>query len=665
MPQEFPSHSRDHSRRRRWPIALALIVAVALGYVLRGPVNTSMSHEAPPPPAPSGQTTAQPSVWTCSMHPQIRQPGPGLCPICAMELIPLQSNTTDDRHVARFETSAATAALMKLETARVERRFVENEVRLVGKVAYDETRLGYITAWVPGRIDRMYADYTGINVAKGDHMVDLYSPELLTAKEELYRAAQGIAKLSPTAPPVLRETATTTLEAVRSRLGRWGLTPAQIEAAERHGADSDEITIFAPMGGTVIERMGREGMYVETGERIYTIADLRVVWVLLEAYESDIAWLHFGQPVGFTSEAYPGEEFSGKIAFIEPTLDPMTRTVKVRVNVPNHDGRLKPGMFVRGTVKAQLATGGRVMDPALAGKWVSPMHPEIVKDGPGTCDICGMPLVRAEELGYVPTSAGPQDMPLVVPATAPLRTGTRAVVYVEVPGTERPTYEGRVVELGARAGAYFVVERGLSEGERVVTQGNFKIDSELQIQARPSMMSLPSEATQPPAIPPAPEVFRVQLAGLLHAYTSLANALAMDDVQTANTASALLDSALEAIDAAPLTGDTATYWNDNARLALTRAARSLKEARDLTPLREAFHVFSESLIETMRTLGLPDHEPAFVVHCPMAFDFAGADWLQPDTEIRNPYFGAAMPKCGTVSGPLVEGAAPAPMEPMP
>lgn len=639
--------------RRRWPVVLALCLSVAAGYFLRG------APEAPAPAAPPLSPTAEVSAteWTCSMHPQIRQPGPGLCPICAMDLIPVQSGAAEATVGApQFMASEATKALLQIETAVVERRFVQSEVRMVGKVAYDETRLGYITAWVPGRIDRMYADYTGVTVAEGDHMVDLYSPELLTAKEEVRRTSQGIAKLSASAPPVLRETAQATLDAARSRLRRWGLTDAQIAAAEQQGDQSDLITIHAPLGGTVIERMGREGMYVETGERIYTIADLRVVWVLLDAYESDLAWLHFGQPVSFTSEAYPGEQFTGKIAFIDPTLDPMTRTVKVRVNVPNHQGRLKPGMFVRGVVRAQLATGGRVMDQALAGKWISPMHPEIVKDGPGTCDVCGMPLVRAEDLGYVPAAAGAEDMPLVIPATAPLRTGTRAVVYVEVPGAAQPTYEGRVVELGARAGEYFVVHSGLSEGERVVTRGNFKIDSELQIQARPSMMSLASESTEATSAQ-TPEAFRAQLGGLLDRYLALQVELAKDDATAASQAAANLAGQLEAMDATSLSGDLAARWNEDFRLALARSANSLKEAKELAPQREAFHAFSDTLIAATRAMGLPEGNEALVVHCPMAFDFGGADWIQMGEEVSNPYFGAAMLRCGTVTGPASELAA--------
>jgi Cu(I)/Ag(I) efflux system membrane fusion protein len=167
----------------------------------------------------------------------------------------------------------------------------------------------------------------------------------------------------------------------------------------------------------------------------------------------------------------------------------MTRTAKVRVNVPNPDGKLKPEMFVRAVVRAQVAADGRVADPELAGKWISPMHPEIIKEGPGACDICGMALVRAEDLGYLAPAADAAALSLLIPASAPLITGKRAVVYVEAPGAERPTFEGREVVLGPRAGDEYIVESGLEEGELVVTSGNFKIDSALQILAKPSMMS--------------------------------------------------------------------------------------------------------------------------------------------------------------------------------
>jgi Cu(I)/Ag(I) efflux system membrane fusion protein len=268
-----------------------------------------------------------------------------------------------------------------------------------------------------------------------------------------------------------------------------GLSADQIKEIEDSGKASEHVTINSPASGVVIHRNAQEGMYVDTGTRIFTIADLDAVWVQLDAYESDLSWLRYGQHVDFTTEAYPGKTFNGVVSFIDPVLNPTTRTVKVRVNVDNRDGQLKPEMFVRANVFAQFAGSGRMLDKDMIGKWVSPMHPEVIKDAPGKCPICGMDLVPAESLGYANASPSDAIAPLVIPATAALLTGKRAVVYVEVPDTDRPTYVGREVVLGPRAGPDYVVESGLAEGDLVVVSGNFKIDSALQIQAKPSMMN--------------------------------------------------------------------------------------------------------------------------------------------------------------------------------
>jgi Cu(I)/Ag(I) efflux system membrane fusion protein len=411
-----------------------------------------------------------------------------------MDLIPVE--TTEGQVGPRqIVFSEDALKLMEIQTTPVERKFVEAEVRMVGKVEYDESRVKEITAWVPGRIDRLYVDFTGILVRKGDHMVYLYSPQLLSAQAELLQAAKAVQGTSG-ATELIQRSSIATLEAAREKLRLLGLQKEQIETIEKTGQITDHLTIYAPIGGIVIAKHANAGDYVETGTKIYTIADLSEVWVKLDAYESDMMWVRYGQQVEFTAEAYPGQAFTGKITFIDPVLDGRTRTVKLRVNADNSDGRLKPEMFVRALVRVALAAGGKVMEPALAGKWICSMHPEIIAEQPGRCDICGMDLVTTQSLGYV-TADTTAEPPLVIPATAPLITGERAVVYVQVPGQEKPTYEGRQVTLGPRAGDYYIVNDGLAEGEKVVTKGNFKIDSALQIQAKPSMMNPAGLETQP------------------------------------------------------------------------------------------------------------------------------------------------------------------------
>jgi Cu(I)/Ag(I) efflux system membrane fusion protein len=278
------------------------------------------------------------------------------------------------------------------------------------------------------------------------------------------------------------------LEAASEKLRLLGLTEEQIETIEKTGQPTDYITIYAPIGGIVINKHVTEGTYVQTGTKIYTIADLSQLWVQLDAYESDMTWIRYGQEVEFTTEAYPGEVFKGQISFISPTVNPRTRTIKVRLNVSNPEEKLKPDMFVRAIVRSKIASGGKVMDADMAGKWICPMHPSVVKETTGKCDICRMNLVTTESLGFLKAEL-PDQAPLVIPATAALITGKRAVVYVRKPNAEKPTFEGREVVLGPRAGDYYLVKTGLTEGEVVVTKGNFKIDSALQIQAKPSMMS--------------------------------------------------------------------------------------------------------------------------------------------------------------------------------
>ena len=375
--------------------------------------------------------------WTCSMHPQIKLQEPGQCPICFMDLIPMETEDTGDSPT-ELKMSTAAVKLAEITTARVIRENADQEIRLSGKVEYDETRLGKITAWVPGRLEKLYVDYTGTTVKKGEPLVELYSPSLYTAQEELLQAKK-VALHAESA--LARESATITLEAAKEKLRQLGLTDAQLKEIETRGRGTDRVIIYSPMSGVVIHKNALEGLYVQRGTQIYTIADLSKIWVVLDAYESDLPWLREGQHVEFTVEAVPGETFQGTVAFVDPILNEKTRTIQVRLNMDNTRNLLKPGMFVRATVHSRLTK----------------------------------------------TVDGRQ--PLLVPATAVLRTGKRAVVYVKKPDTEGSVFEGREVVLGARAGESYIIIAGLEEGEEVVAKGNFKIDSAMQIAAKPSMMN--------------------------------------------------------------------------------------------------------------------------------------------------------------------------------
>lgn len=415
--------------------------------------------------------------WTCSMHPTVRQDGPGLCPVCEMDLIPVSASGVGGFRDVNLTPDAV--ARLDIRVAPVVREAATNWLRFLGRVAPDETRVTTTTARIDGRLDRLFVDYTGITIHKGDHLAEIYSPDLYIAQEELIQAKRALA----TNPDRTRKAL---YRAAGEKLRLLGIAPEQITAIEQQEAPTDHLTLNARQDGIVLKLHKREGDYVKEGDPLYSLADLSRVWVFLEAYEDDLAWLRFAQEVEFHADALPGQTFTGKISFIDPILDEARRIARIRVNVPNPDRALKPGMFIRGEVQSVLA-GDRVMNPALAGKWISPMHPEIIKDSPGKCDICGMDLVPAEELGFT-TEGEPGAMPLLVPTSAVLRTGDRAVVYRRIGTDGGITFEGREIVLGPRAGEHFMVESGLREGDLVVTRGAFKLDSELQIQARTAMM---------------------------------------------------------------------------------------------------------------------------------------------------------------------------------
>lgn len=598
------------------------------------------------------------------MHPQIRQPKPGKCPICGMDLIPAGAGVEEKTGPSELVMSPSARKLADIRLTPVERRFVEVSVRMVGTVQLDETRVAYVTPRVPGRIDRLYVNFVGVPVKKGDHLADFYSPELISAQQELIQAAGAARSLESSGAAAGLDSARALLESAREKLRLWQLPPEQIADIERSGKPSDHLTFYSPLAGIVVDRMDTfEGMYVETGMKLFTVADLSRVWIKLDAYESDLVWLRYGQPVTFRVEAYPGETFRGTIAFIDPVLDPMTRTVKVRVNAENPEGRLKPEMFVRAVAGVKSTDAGKAIQPDFAGKWISPMHPEIVKDGPGTCDICGMPLVRAEALGYAGKEPGIAEAPLVIPASAPLITGERAVVYVAVPGKEG-AFEGREIVLGPKAGDSYLVRSGLKEGDLVVVSGGFKIDSSLQIQGRASMMqpepgaapvghahgappaASGGAAAQSPA-PTAPVAFQKQIGAVLDAYFAVSDALAADRLEASKTAATAARGALDAVDMSLLAGPLHEAWMQFLP-ALRRGLDELKAGKDLAAARAAFAPLSSELGAALTTFGIEAGETAYELRCPMAFDNKGATWLQKDEATRNPYFGPGMLECGSV-----------------
>lgn len=664
--------NKPGAARSGWPAELAFhawkqrLVRVALAAA--GIAGVFLIGRCTATPESNGGAVApaagRDAFWTCSMHPNIRLPKPGQCPLCFMDLIP-EAAGDDEGDAPRITWSQRARTLARVETTEVAHREVSCSVRLSGKIAPDETRIRYISSYVPGRLDRLFVDFTGIMVRKGDHLAEIYSPGLMVSQRELILAMDRLDRAKAATPP--NESAMTTaqsvVDAARRKLELAGVPRDEIERLAKERNPSENVRIDAPSHGWVLERQGYAGMYVETGTRLFTVVDLYRVWAQLEAYELDMPFLRIGQAVAFEAEAQPGRVFDGRVAYVDPSLNDRTRTVKVRVNVENADLRLRPGMFVRARVNVRIGELGRVLGNELAGKWICPMHPEVVKDQNAPCDHCGMDLVRAESIGHA-EAAPAGERPLAVPASAVLLTGNRAVVYVETEREGKADYEGRRVELGPRADDWYVVLDGLAPGERVVTRGALAIDSALQIKAKPSLIgameadaSTPGDGAHGDSGPDAADkhahravagaAYHATAKPIIDACLDLSAALAADDLAGARGAAARAVAAAknarpDGLPDADAPEFTARVQAISAALPAEAAAASLDDLRGKLP------EVTAALESYLRTFGHDRAGPIFRAYCPMAFQNKGAAWLQAGETIQNAYFASKMLRCGEI-----------------
>ena len=440
------------------------------------------------------------------------------------------------------------------------------------------------------------------------------------------------------------------------------MTAEQIAALRERGSAETRLRISSPLGGTVVEKLKTEGQYIKQGEPILRIADLSAVWLMLELFPEDAAAVRFGSKVYAELRSLPGEEFVGRVAFVDPTVDPMTRTVGVRVEMLNPDGRLRPGDYATARIEAPAVPappGEPVYDPDLAMKYVSPMHPQIVRDEPGECPVCGMDLVPASELGFAESRTAERTV-LTVPRSAVLRAGGNSVVYAEPDPVGAPgRFEIRDVQLGPTASGRTVILGGLKQGERVATGGNFLIDSQMQLAGNPSLIdptrAKPSAADAletgpdgPLVLPDEPAFVADGPAGaalddLFTAYFAVQKALAADERPLADAVKRLAEAA-ETVDAANLAA---------AAEPITEVRRHVVGlgGEDLESVRAAFKPVSHAVLKLSAAVRGPESEGAFThFFCPMVKG-GGGDWLQagglPRDSLRNPYYGSQMLKCGS------------------
>ena len=628
--------------RRLVPVAVfaaaVVVLIILVGLAQRvGWIGTTAAPE-------TSSASDSGTIYTCPMHPQIRQPSKGRCPICGMELVLASSGAADLEEFA-VKIEPAQRRLANIQTGPATSEPLEATLQTVGAIEVDESRQATIAAYIDGRLERLFADYTGVDLKKGDHLAVLYSPQLYGAQVEYIEARRNATASEGLA--AIRQAQTALAANTRQRLREYGMTDEQIKELERTGKAESRLTIYAPQGGTVVEKLAVEGNYVKAGDPIYRIAELSTVWLLLKLFPEDASRIRFGQRVEAIVQSLPGEVLLGRVAFIDPTVDPKTRTVNVRVELLNEDRRLRPGDYANATIRLPIGPQGKVYDAALAGKWISPMHPQIIREKPGQCPICGMDLVPTERYGFAPEPVS-QPESLSVPRHAVLMAGGNSVVYVE---TKPGTFEIRPVTLGPVLRERIVILGGLKEGEQVATAGNFLIDSQMQLAGKPSLID-PTRAIAKAKERKGPLVFEditvkpiggkagEQLEALYAAYSQIQQALAGDKSPPAAAARQLHRTATELVDEFALPADATKQIKEIA------SQSEHVHHMDLKGVRKAFKPISHAVVAlAAQVRGEGAKKPLTHFYCPMV-PGGGGDWLQSDAALLNPYFGSEMLRCG-------------------
>jgi Cu(I)/Ag(I) efflux system membrane fusion protein len=500
--------SEQRVETRRWWIKLLLqplllLAGIGIAFAALGVLQRVgwFQDRATPRTAAEG-TAGEHQLYICPMVCTPPQPEPGRCPVCGMELVPTTQGAGQGDGIS-VQIDPAARRIANIQTDEVKAMEIHRKVRVVGEISYDEGKLKTIAAYVNGRVERLLADYTGVVVQQNDRLALIYSPELYSGQVELLLARKSLPDRSTT---TLRTGVSlggqSLYESARQRLIELGMTESQIGELEATGEATSRMYLHAPISGTVIEKMAVEGGYVTEGQPIYRLADLSTVWLMLELFPEDAAAIRYGQKVLAEVQSLPGQVLTGRVAFIDPNVNPKTRTVGVRVVIQNPRGSLRVGDYAKATIEVPqhgIATDDQpIFDEELASKWISPRHPHIIQDNPGKCTECGMDLVPSAEFGYASTPL-PANQSLTVPRSAVLTAGEQGVVYVE---TDPGRFELRRVVLGHRMGDRVVVLKGLKQGEQVATRGNFLIDSQMQLAGNPSLID-PTKSQ--PTMPETPE----------------------------------------------------------------------------------------------------------------------------------------------------------------
>jgi Cu(I)/Ag(I) efflux system membrane fusion protein len=578
-------------------IALVAIIAAGAGWF------AAKHFGAEKKPAQSGGRKIL--YYQSAMHPWIKSDKPGRCTICGMQLSPVYEGESGFQSAEGLVTLGSNSVqVINVQTEVVTNRTLARTLRVAGTIDDDDTKHRRLSAYADGRVEKLFVNYIGAEVMAGQPLAIFYSPALLAAESEYLTVVKQ--KIPADVSETLLQERARLIDAAAQRLKRLGYSEAQLAALTNKSQADARTEILAPATGTVITRNVYEGQYVKEGDVLFEIADFSTMWFQFDAYERDLGWLRVGQQVEITTPALPGKTFAARVSFIDPNLNEMTRSAKVRVELPN------PIVEEEGRKRRLL-------------------YHKMYADGAVTFETSAV---------------------TAVPRTAVLSTG-EPLVYVEV---HNGVYEQRKVKLGRRGDDYIEVIEGVKPGERVVTTGNLLIDAQAQLDvtsrsmggvAGTNMTSTKDELAGPASLGALTPAQQETAREFLKLASDLNAALASDDVNRFNEiaprAHALVPKLMESLGAVkPL----------RPALQKLEANGHLEKAKDLSAARRAFLRFSMAAVELAKQLRTSESFKAIkIFNCPMA-DRAipgaakNGQWIQLDAPLRNPFFGSEMIDCG-------------------
>jgi len=566
-------------------LLIVSLLSITIGFFIG---KTMSSNNTAPTESPK-HTHEEETIWTCSMHPQIRQKESGDCPICGMDLTPLDESTQSNPIQLTMTKEAVKLAQVETITVGVGNINKKGkEIMLTGKVSMNEGNREILSAHISGRIEHLYIDFVGEQVQQGQKIAKIYSPELVSAQKELLESLK------------LKEDMPALYQAAREKLKQWKLPETTINEIEESGLIQNEVTIYSDKTGTIMNKYIENGDYINKGQSLFEVMDLSSVWVLFDIYEKDMEWVRVGQLIEFNFASMPEKTFKSRINFIDPIINPMTRVASARVEIYNPSNRIKPDMFAKGILYA------------------NPNKPK-------------------------------SNIELTVPKSAVLWTGKKSVVYTQLKDMEVPTFEFREVILGDDLGQSYIIESGLNEGDEVVVNGAFRLDAAAQLNNNMSMMNrLINIENQQETIPDfsenIPKTFKQQLTTVLDSYLKLKNQLVASDFLESAKTIEMFKEQLSRVDMDLLSDEAHIYWMDLEK-DLNAHGTLFSEATKLEEQRQQFALISELLIKAVKAFGLSE-DRLYLQHCPMALNDNGANWLSKDKQIFNPYFGDEMLSCG-------------------